>query len=424
MKTLKVFLIALILGLFSQSCQKDINPDQIDQVTEDLSGEQLPGVGALENQKETEEEAGEVKSFNPEAELLIPGLSEDGLEGRSRYYYPLYCGTYNNGTTVGETNTVSYYPGADRIYYFDLASDQVVSISLRNMTQDLDLFLTKTRLDSYGRLRMGETIIRSMNPGREWEYVEISLPRGRYFIVVDSYTGPSSFQVRLNCGPMTYNSNCESMDQYAASYYSGVAEQSSLWKKWSSAAGDGRILWESSSRINNVVKFDQYRYGYQDVVRSLTNYHHIGGTVEIEFEMFVPYGKRADFLSEKLSRFGRYGEQGFKVQMQYGYLDFYHKGQIARALRRYPFDKWFKVKIQFRMSENKIYLWVEDTLVIFDAYGQISSPYRGIRSIWGIDFFGDSSNSFFQIDNVCVRTYNLGSTPPVIGGLEVIDMSR
>ncbi len=424
-------LVFILIGLFIlSSCNKEefADADQIQEkiLKEDiLTGEEIEATIQEEGQHaRTMEGAGnpKLKDLNFEAQFLIP---ESEMHKRSRYYYPLYCGYYNNGSTYAETNTASYYPGPDRIYYFTLTSRKRVNIQLTNQSADHDLLLAHRKIDSRGRWRLGSTIITSLNSGRDDEFIDLVLSAGTYFIVVDTYGGArGSFRVRLNCTTANYSSSCENYDNLYTSYSDGISYQSRLWKKWSSAANDGKVLAESYDKITNyVVKFDHARFGYQDAVRSLTNYHIIGGVYEMEFDMFVPFGKKAEFVSEKLSRFGRYGAQGFHVKLEYGRIFVTHNGQIALARASYPLDRWFKIKILFDMNNDRIYLRIDqNSLFLLSASAAADTSPRLQRSIWGIDFYGDSRNSFFHVDNVCVKRHTSSSNPGVVSADEIINL--
>ena len=99
------------------------------------------------------------------------------------------------------------------------------------MSADHDLFLTETERSSSSWLRMGSTIATSLNTGRDNEVIDLVLPAGTYFMVVDAYQGSSRFKLKLECRTPSFTSSCDSHDDLIASYSTGVSEQSSYWKK-------------------------------------------------------------------------------------------------------------------------------------------------------------------------------------------------
>ncbi len=399
---------------FDNSIASDIPKDQI------LTGEELEIQEFEEGMHDkiaTEEADEKCKSINWNAELTIPE------NARSRYYYPLYCGYYNVGTTSGETNTANFYPGPDRIYFFRLTSEKQVHISLTDMTTDHDLFLTEVIITSSGHMIKGSTIATSLNSGSDDEQIDLVIPAGTYFMVVDAYRGSGSFKLELQCSNPAFTNQCENYDDLLPSYTSGIAAQSRYWRKWSSSANDANVLYENYERYpNKVVRFDQSRFGYQDVVRSLTNYHIIGGSYEAEIDMYIPHGKKAEFASEKLSRFGSSGEQGFQVRFDNGRIHVRHAGRYVTAVTRYPTDRWFKIKLIFNMNSDRIYLRYEDELMVeFTATSTISSATARLRSIWGLGFWAQNSTSQFSLDNICVKRYSSGTTS-LIGAREMISL--
>ena len=424
-------LVPLVLLLVITSCQQD----DFDTIEESIPVEEVPESGILtgdeiepthkeegQHERELQAELDEkFKTLNLNAELLI---SEDQMKARSRYYYPLSCGYYNIGRTTDETNTASFYPGPDRIYFFTLSSTRQVRITLTDMRADHDLFLTHVQRDALGRMRMGSTITTSLRTGFDDESIDVVLPAGRYFMVVDSYRGTSSFKLKLNCSNPVYTNQCKNHDNLIASYSNGISNQSSFWRKWSTSANDGKVLYESYSTYpNKVVKFDQPRFGYQDAVRSLTNYHIIGGSFEMDFDLYIPSGKKGEFVSEKLSRFGSYGEQGFYVKLENGRIYVKHGGRYRLASTRYPTNRWFKVKIIYYMNSDRIYIRFDDNLMVeVTASRTVNSRSTSIRSIWGLNFTADRSNSKFHIDNICVKRYTGSGSPWLIGANEMISM--
>ncbi|NND31047.1 MAG: hypothetical protein HKN76_00560 [Saprospiraceae bacterium] len=424
-------ILPVIILLALTSCEQD-EFDTIDEtiptqevpVSGLLTGEEIEpvvqkeGLHELELQAELDEK---FKSLNLEAELLIP---ESQMHARSRYYYPLNCGYYNIGRTTDETNTANFYPGPDRIYFFTLTSTKQVNITLSEMRADHDLFLTNVTRDALGRMRMGSTITTSLHTGWDNESIDVVLPAGRYFMIVDSYRGTSSFKLKLNCSSPAFSNRCENHDELVASYSNGISRQSSLWRKWSPSASDGKVLYEGYSTYpNKVVKFDQPRFGYQDVVRSMTNYHIIGGAFEMDFDLYIPSGKKAEFVSEKLSRFGAYGQQGFYFKLDNGRIYVRHGGRYVLASTRFPTNRWFKVKIIYYMNSDRIYIRFDDNLMVeVTASRTVHSRATSIRSIWGLNFTADSSNSKFHIDNICVKRYSGSGSPWLIGANEMISL--
>jgi hypothetical protein len=254
------------------------------------------------------------------------------MHSRSRLWYPLSCGYYHTGSTLGETSSATFYPGPDRIYILRLREEKAVEITLSHLSSDHDLFVAK--LDTVGSsLRIGSTLATSLHTGTDWERVSIILPPGNYLAIADAYTSAGSYRMGFVCATPSYSMACENYDDLTASYTSGISVQSTLWRNWSVYSNDGKVLHESYARpTNKVVKFDHSRFGYQNAVRSFTNYHIIGGAFEISFDAYVPAGKKAEFISEKLSRFGSAGEQGFYFKLDNGRIyALYPKPQSGRC---------------------------------------------------------------------------------------------
>ena len=428
MKTSLQILLAVLMIGFIVSCQKNETSLQVDEIPEaadDMTGESLPMKEFEEFIKDTTFPTihdQKIATLNLENDWDLE-IDTSG-HARSRYYYSLPCGYYNNGTTIGETNTANYFPGPDAIYYFTVyGSRKHVDITLSDFYTDHDIFLTEGTW-SGSRLRRGTTIATSLNPGTGLEHIGIALEPGTYFVVVDAVNYASDFKLQIDCAEPIYSSNCEGYDDLSASYSYGISRQSRDWKKWRGLGNDGKVLHESYSRYNNkVVKFDHSRFGYQDVVRRLTNYHIVAGAYSVEFDMYITSDHGAKFVSEKLSRHG--AEQGFQFHFHNGQIDCSHRLLLARSRYQYPSDRWFKVKMDFDMNNDRIYVRINDnTLFILKARGKINSYYDGIRSIWGLDFFANQRTHKFHIDNFCVKNYFMGWIPGVVSADDIIDMTR
>lgn len=434
MKNSIKFLIAIIALALLQSCEKESefvheDSDQNISINEQDSktGEGLAELYINDNMDIEMEKLAITDSYKKEygKMSLVDKKNNSKFLAKSRYITNIYCGDTDYGTTKGETNTVSKYRGADKVYLLDINNDQEVELKLTGLSSDLDLFITSVKIDGFGRKLIGNYLSSSTNGSSRGEEVKVSLKSGQYFIIVDTYSQESDFTLSVQCsgghnggGPFYH---CENFERL--SYTRGIAAQSNLWNKWSSRAGDGRVKYFDRNYNNKVVKFDYSRFRYQDCVRDLIGLPLNHGWYWMSFDLYNVSGKTTHFLSEKTARYGQ--EQGFHIEIENGRLTVYYKGRSYTANTRIPTNTWTTVYISFDMTYNTIRLYIDGIEIIMDADAQRNSFNTGRKSIQGIDFF-TRRDSKFNVDNVCILELEPGYDNPIstysISNLETIDL--
>ncbi len=426
MKNLVKLFSILTLAILITSCEKDqFQESYFDESQTDLSGELM---GEKVSQQEFENLSKAISKTNRNtkiADFSNKELQEDLL--RSRYIYPIQCGSLVYSTTLGETNTVSVYTGADKVYELKLDSKTDLEFNLNQLYTDLDLFLAEVVTDASGRKLIGNYLGQSTNAANQDETIKTTLEKGNYFVIVETYNYEGPFALEVKCkkvnGPWTH---CEDFENLVTSYSQGVSQQSAFWTKWSNQAGDGLVLYENSQYNNKVVKFDARRFGYQDAVRSIIGLPLSAGLYEVNFKMYIPAYKRADFLTEKTQQFGE--EQGHMFTLENGTSTLKYRGNTYSAYTKYDSDKWIDIVMYFDMENNLTYTYIDNkVLFITDARSKINSRNWGLNSIFGINFFTKRYNSKFHIDNVCIVEHIPGYDDPLkikydINGIETIDM--
>ena len=399
-------------------------------ITQSKTGEDLP-ISHFDDDKMVVEKLFQIESFKKELEnqndlqfTEIETVKNVTGLAKSRSISPINCGDVKFGTTINETNTVSQYYGADKVYILSLDKRTEIELTLANLNSDLDLFLAEVLQDSYGRKLIGSYLASSTLGGSNSESIHRELDKGEYFIIVETYSSESSFSIGVDCGfsnPGGPNPiDCEDMESY--NYWTGITQQSNFWNKWTSSTNDGKVKYENYRLDNKVVKFDAGRFGYQDVVRDIIGLPLNHGWYTMSFDIWVASGHEATFLSEKTERYGQ--EQGFKIKLNNGFLSVTHKGRQYNAQTRLPQNSWVSVYMSFDITYNTIYVVVDSITIIMEASAQRSSSSNGRKSIEGVNFYTDSSNSKFHIDNVCVEELEPGYDDPTIDSIygEILDL--
>lgn len=426
MRNLKVVFALVFATIFMlTSCQKDqiedVQATEKSSITADgdyLSGEELPAIESYSKEEIGRIRQNQITSFTKEAKLGDMKFTDTNstASSRSRTITNIDCGDTKSGTTRGETNTVNMYDGADKVYLLDLDRSGKVEFKLSQLRSDLDLFVAEMVEDNYGRQLIGDYLATSDNSNREDEFISIDLDKGKYFIIVETYEFGSDFQLSVECeqtgtpNPTTPN-DCEDYQALRASYDEGISEQSNHWNLWTNTANDGLVLHETGSSANKVVKFDHQRFGYQDVVRDIIGLPLSSGYYFMDFDLFVANNSVAEMISEKTAQYGQ--EQGFKLKVKNEQLIITHKDRTYTANTRIPSNTWHKVSMAFDLRENQITVLINGVRIIMRANAKKSSRYNGRKSIQGMNFYGDESNSKFHIDNVCVEEIEGGYDCPI-----------
>ncbi|MFM2392594.1 MAG: hypothetical protein RLZZ546_571, partial [Bacteroidota bacterium] len=102
------------------------------------------------------------------------------------------CFNYYNGPYCNDND--ANYTGREKIYKFNITSNQIAQFTLSNTTADLDMFLTNACAPQ-------SCISYSYQSGNNTtEFISAALSPGTYFIIIDGYAGASSsFQLSFNC---------------------------------------------------------------------------------------------------------------------------------------------------------------------------------------------------------------------------------
>ena len=146
MRNSKIVIALFAITLFAlTSCQKENieNTHEAAQQTELLSGEELPTTAAVSKEEIQTIRKQQVESFKKEAQAGDLAFTEAGIRSlnssssRSRTITNISCGNTKNGTTRNETNTVSRYDGADKVYLLAMNNKQdirIQSVSYTHLT--------------------------------------------------------------------------------------------------------------------------------------------------------------------------------------------------------------------------------------------------------------------------------------------------
>ncbi|MFN7116460.1 MAG: T9SS type A sorting domain-containing protein [Saprospiraceae bacterium] len=122
----------------------------------------------------------------------------------------LECGVNYNGKNNDGQDNISLYGcsggvlnvennGPEKIHTFTLIEEGEVSISLTNLSANLELFLLKD-------CDRGSCLEFSQNNGNSNESITTTLPAGTYYIVVDGYNGATSnYRLRVDCAAASCN---------------------------------------------------------------------------------------------------------------------------------------------------------------------------------------------------------------------------
>lgn len=438
MRNLKVVFALVIAAIFMlTSCQKDqmkdVQASEKSTITANgdyLSGEELPAIESYSKEEIGQIRQNQITSFPKETKLGTMKFTANNntASSRSRTITAIDCGDTKSGTTRGETNTVDMYGGADKVYLLELDRAGEVDFELSQLRSDLDLFVAEVVEDNYGRKLIGDYLKSSTNGGNEQEVFTIDLEAGAYFIIVETYEFGSDFQLSVECENQdtptpSAPKDCEDYQSLSANYDDGISTQSNHWNLWTSDARDGLVLHETASSANKVVKFDHQRFGYQDVVRDIIGLPLSSGYYFINFDLFVANNSVAEMVSEKTQWYGQ--EQGFKLKVKNKQLIITHKDQMYTANTSIPTNTWHKVSMAFDLRENEITVLINGVRIIMRANAKKGSIYDGRKSIQGINFYGDESNSKFHVDNVCVEEVEPGYDSPLNPSLiyeELIDL--
>jgi len=138
------------------------------------------------------------------------GIDEDSIAGR--FYLditevdncasatPIACGDIiNDDTATGSNDLSGYcndftYTGTEKIYQLDLIEEMTIDVSLREMSDNLDLFIIDNTC------RLDECVASSTNGIGEDEAIQMILSAGTYFIVVDGQNGASgTYELSITC---------------------------------------------------------------------------------------------------------------------------------------------------------------------------------------------------------------------------------
>jgi hypothetical protein len=405
------------------SCKKEGQEMQTTiQETERVTGEDLPQTEAISAEEISKMRQAKISSYTKEVEknILKPvEITSIQANSRSRTVTNIACGDTKSGTTRGETNTIDVFSNnigkSDKIYLLETSQRGKVRINLTHLQSDLDLFVFEVAKDNYGREYIGNELYSSYNEDRDAEYIEGELDRGKYFIIVETYRFESNFQLSVKCdngsgGNHPYPTFCEDYQNLYTSYTTGISEQSNHWKLWDYYSRDGLVLLENYNSNNKVVKLDNSRFGYQSTVRELTGVTLTRGYYTMKFDLYIPSTNRANFSTEKTRFFGQ--EQGFDITIENGRLSIEHKGSTYTANNRVPTNRWISVQMAFDIVNDKITVIINNDIQITMNASANKSYCYGRKSIQGINFFTNSYNSKFHIDNVCVTEIEPGVTYP------------
>lgn len=440
MKNLKVVFALVIATIFMlTSCQKEQMSDmqtasKSTTTANDayLTGEELPIIETYSKEEISLIREEQMGSFAKEAKLGTRKFTANNgsSSSRSRTITDIACGDVKSGTTRGETNTVDIYPGADKVYLLEMSRADEVDFKLSNLRSDLDLFIAEVIVDNYGRQLIGNYLKSSDNEGNSEESFSIQLDKGAYFVIVETYEFGSDFQLSVKCRNQGGNTTpadraCEDYQSLSANYNYGIAAQSNHWNLWTNNANDGLVLHESAYAANKVVKFDNQRFGYQDVVRDIIGLPLTRGYYFMNFDLFVANNSIAEMLTEKTANYGQ--EQGFYLKVEGERLNIEYKGRSYTARTRIPSNTWHNVAMAFDLQANEITVLINGIRIIMRANGKIASSNTGRKSVQGINFFGSSSKSKFHIDNVCIEEVEPGYDSPIYSTTgnsygEVIDL--
>ena len=427
---LKLFTIAIFIGSLTSCADEFSSNEYEDQMTDamqatDLSGESLPEIDPSEfNEYAKEEYMNKIESNQREYnDVSKTELTEDLL--RDNNITTINCGSDFWSTTSGQSSTVEIHANQpDQLYKIVLPTKKRIKVDLYNLSKDLDLFIYSS-WRFWGVDFVGSEVAKNIQFGTTSETVDVELEAGTYYIIVESWATPGSFKLRTNCYNPVPVTSCRYHEDLNPSYNYGVSYQSDRWCKWP-GANDGKVLNMSPTDGNNVVKFDGSRFGYQDAVRHLGELPLSGGVYTISWYMYIPSGKRAEFVTEKTDHAGQ--EQGVYFKLDNGHITTKHAGHTASAGTHYPESQWFKVKMIVDMNNRRVYTRIGNSVTIKATTRKtVNSSINRSNKIFGIDFFTKVYSSKFHIDNVCVTEGLEGghSIPSMYWGVsESIDLTN
>ena len=329
----------------------------------------------------------------------------------------LSCGSYVAGSTIGRYNRYNdnFYSslgfssnlnGGDKVYYFNLTQEQIVSFYLTNTHKNLAMLLFKGHYvwqngHIYERFDDIEAWSQSTSTTME-RLSNLHLTPGRYMLIVDSAPhGESSFNLSVACHPV--NTSCNSTpgtglfdDDFQSYNVGNICVQSPNWYKWNDNPYDGYVWQQGGAKYLQVDYKEGKPWGDQaDFILDLGQ--RSTGNYQLTFDMWLYANNTASFNIQKIVRnqigaafyIGKNGEG--RIYLESGIIKEFD----------FPNSQWAKVRFDVNLNTNRTYMYINN--VYISSWACTASRYAGNpndKLFRGLNFL-TSSYGLYYIDNVC-----------------------
>jgi hypothetical protein len=326
------------------------------------------------------------------------------------------CGQLlTNQSTVGGTsnfNTSSYancatgfgandFFAPDRLYKFTLAAQSEVNLSVEILTSgaDFDIFILSSCSPAL--------CIGGSAGATGYEMVQVILPAGDHYLVVDGYNGAQgNFNIQLSCSCNCVEDDfigdmiaCENFEDYNTN--DSLAAKSARWRKWASGEADGVIKTDVS---DNYLRCEKLATQETDV---LMNFGAWGAErFRLSFKMLVEPGKIGNYYV--MHQFP--GTTGLNPNIAYQVLFNPDGNGFVRlaggstnvASFEYANGTWTDIVQIIDLDLDRVDLWIGGQFVHTWTFSQGSLGTQ--KRLEGLNFDAHFNNYNYRVDNICLRT--------------------
>lgn len=439
----KFFSIVLVVFVTVFSCEKDANEtitiaEQLDAnapVDPENGLIRRPGLAEIETYKSTNNPANDVD------QLIRTDDSRKQAELRSDYFFSvptkavksIACGNQINGSLSDGTNKfsnstylrfnlVGSLNGRDDIYTLNLPQPAVITLSLRNTTENLAMVLFEGTVvrESVKDNNVATSIVQLKSvegfTNSTSDYGDligpVFLPAGSYVLAVDGPSGQEShYSLKMNCDYLsgnpdqpTGNGSTTLIKDKFDSYIAGndLSIQANHWVKYRTAAKlDAKVL-KSSNTLNQYAYFAQQE-GIETndqpnvILRTGTR---TSGEYQLQTKLWVYQGRNARIgIIKRFSTGNASNEIGAQI-----YFTGNGNGIItinSKVLSfTYPQGQWMALGIAIDFTSNKYELSINGAKkASWDADWDVNSA-MGSKRIEAFQFQATSNNAQFYLDDL------------------------
>lgn len=438
----KLFSLALIVFAIAFSCEKDANDtitiaEQLDAnapVDPENGLIRRPGLAEIEVYKSTYNPANEVD------QLIRMDDSRKQAELRSDYFFSvptkavksIACGNTINGTLTDGTskfsnatylrfNLVGSLNGRDDIYTLTLPQPAVVTLSLRNTTENLAMVLFEGTVvrtpvndnsipSSIVQLKSVEDFTNSAS-----DYGDligpVFLPAGSYVLAIDGPSGQEShYSLKMNCDYLTGNpdqptSNGSTLIKDKFDDYNvgnDLSPQANHWVKYRTDAKLDAKVFKSSNSLNQYAYF-AHKEGIVTndqpnvILRTGTR---ASGRYQLQTKLWVNQGRNARIgIIKRFSAGNTSNEVGAQIYFTGNGNGIINVNSKVISFT-YPQSEWMTVRIAIDFTSNKYELSINGIKkASWDANWEVNSA-TGSKRIEAFQFQATANNAQFYLDDL------------------------